>query len=158
MVHYSYLHVLLFSWMYVTSASSSVKYYLEERENFVKNEEQYSINSVWKLTSEEENVEKLLQNLKSVDNKLDPIPTEFSFGSMETAIANSELFTLLSSTPKGALLHSHDVTSQHMSFYINASYLSGCMYNTDPEIYGILSFRPGLDELYVPISSIRNTW
>eukprot|EP00603_Paraphysomonas_imperforata_P001848 CAMPEP_0114427106 /NCGR_PEP_ID=MMETSP0103-20121206/8163_1 /TAXON_ID=37642 ORGANISM="Paraphysomonas imperforata, Strain PA2" /NCGR_SAMPLE_ID=MMETSP0103 /ASSEMBLY_ACC=CAM_ASM_000201 /LENGTH=492 /DNA_ID=CAMNT_0001596129 /DNA_START=203 /DNA_END=1678 /DNA_ORIENTATION=+ len=116
------------------------------------------MNSVWNLTPEEEHVEALLQSLKSIDQQLDPIPTQFAFSTMHSTIDASKLFHLVRQFPKGGLLHSHDTSSQDMHFYIEQSYRPDCLYNIgdDAELYGSITYQPGPD--YVPISQVRNTW
>eukprot|EP00602_Paraphysomonas_sp_CaronLab_P008035 CAMPEP_0185036146 /NCGR_PEP_ID=MMETSP1103-20130426/28668_1 /TAXON_ID=36769 /ORGANISM="Paraphysomonas bandaiensis, Strain Caron Lab Isolate" /LENGTH=460 /DNA_ID=CAMNT_0027573561 /DNA_START=1 /DNA_END=1383 /DNA_ORIENTATION=+ len=77
---------------------------------------------------------------------------------MQSTIDSSGLYAALRTLPKGSLLHSHDVSSQDMHFYINASYMKGCLYNTDTSSadYGALSFQPA--PMYVPIELVRESW
>jgi adenosine deaminase CECR1 len=149
----------------ITSSSTALltsdetfEMYLNQRNSFLQVEESLSINSVWKLTPEEEHVDSMLKALKSIDQQLDPIPTQFAFSTMHSTIDNSKLFHLVKQFPKGGLLHSHDTSSQDMYFYVEQSYRSDCLYNVgdDPDMYGSITYQPGPD--YVPISEVRNAW
>ncbi len=138
---------------------SSFEGFMQERNSFIKRDESMSINSAWTLTHDETIVDSILQHLKSTDSLLDPVPVELNFVTMKPTIDNSELFHLIRSFPKGALLHSHDVSSQDMHFYLDASYLPGCLYFVGDDLdseYGSMSFIPAAN--YVPISDIRNSW
>ena len=161
MMSFIYFNLLILSTVYLVFgkfSDESFANYLSQRNSFLKEEESLSVNSVWKLTPEEERVDAMLQRLKSIDQNLDPVPTQFSFSSMHDTIDNSKLFHMLKQFPKGSLLHSHDTSSLDMWFYVEQSYRPDCMYNIGPDedMYGALSYIPGPD--YVPISEIRNSW
>jgi hypothetical protein len=138
------------------SSTSSFGNYLQQREVFLDREENLSINAAWRLTENEKKVDQLLTQLKETDLKLDPLPVEFNFVAMKPTIDKSELFALLRTFPKGALLHSHDTASQDMHIYLEASYLPDCLYSLGEEDYGALSFLPA--ENFVPISTVRMNW
>ena len=129
--------------------------YIKERLAFTTKAESLSINEAWVLTPQEEVVDKLLNDLKQHDLSLDPVPVQFNFITMQDTIASSKLFEFLKSFPKGALLHSHDVSTIDMHFYVNASYIPGCLYGIAGEAYGNLAFTP-LDG-YVPIEEVRSS-
>lgn len=134
--------------------------YVETRNNFLKKEESLTINQAWELTHEEQLLDEKLTSLKSDDNSLDPVPVQFSFGTMQSVINDSNLFQLLQKLPKGALLHSHDVSSLDTKFYVKASYDENCLYNINASSadYGVLTFRTNLGPEYVPISHVRNNY
>lgn len=140
--------------------SSAFESYLASRTAFLAAEAQLSINAAWHLTLEETRVDDMLQSLKNADNNLDPVPTQFAFSTMQYTIDNSKLFHLLKSFPKGALLHSHDISGQDMHFYVEQSYRSNCLYYTgaDPVYHGALSYNPDSSPEYVPIAPIRAAW
>jgi hypothetical protein len=138
------------------SYPSSFSEYFKQRTEFLNQQKHLSINSAWILTPEEQQVDQILTYLKDIDLKLDPVPIQFNFVSMKPTIDQSELFSLLKSFPKGALLHSHDTSSQDMHFYVKSSYLPGCLYSLNDEDYGSISFLPTPN--YVPISDIRSSW
>lgn len=138
------------------SPSSSFSSYLNQRTSFLLHQADLSINSAWTLTPKEQQVNDILLALRDIDLTLDPIPIQFNFVSMKPTIDQSQLLRFLKSFPKGALLHSHDTSSQDMHFYVTSSYLSGCLYSLNEEDYGALSFLPTPG--YVPISEIRFTW
>jgi adenosine deaminase CECR1 len=137
---------------------SAYEEYLHDRSLFFEHENTLSINAAWELTPEEKIVDGMLQRLKNADWSLDPVPVQFSFVSMREVIDDSKLYSFIQTVPKGALLHSHDVSSQDMQFYVEMSYMEGCLYNVDDSNgnYGALTFRP--TEHYVPISTVRNSW
>jgi hypothetical protein len=148
---------VLFLTVNLGSSLSTFELYLKDRNDFVQAEERLSINSAWKLTTEEIAVDNLLTDYKNVDLGLDPVPVQFNFKTMKPTIDNSKLFALLQNVPKGSLLHSHDVSSQDMQFYVDVSYWDGCLFNVaDNSDYGSLTFLP--TDGYVPIADVRNNW
>lgn len=150
---------LLLNILAAVSVSSSIALYdsyLDERESFLKEAERLSINSVWRLTPEESRIDYILQKLKDEENKLDPIPIQLNFVKMKPTIEKSRLFEFAKNIPKGALLHSHDLSSLDMHFYVNQSYLPGCLFSINPSTYGAMTFRPS--EGYIPVSDLRSTW
>jgi len=155
LIFHGWLLLLLAPFCY---SSSTYEDYSRDRVKFFQHEDSLSINAAWELTPEEKVVDRLLEQLKEADRLLDPVPVQFSFISMRTAIDNSNLYSFVETIPKGALLHSHDVSSQDMHFYVEMSYMNGCLYNVDDTSsdYGDLSFRPGPN--FVPIETIRNSW
>ena len=155
--------VIFFSFFLLSSSSSSsssnkeYEEYLKQRSSFLYKENQLSINSAWKLTKNEEIVNNKLSLLLQTENSFSPSNVEFSFIYQKENITKSELFQFLKEFPKGALLHSHDTSAQDMKLYLEASYLSNCLYSLrNDESYGALSFLN--EEGYVPISTIRNNW
>ena len=149
--------VLFFALIPLGACLSNFEKYIGDRNSFMQSEQALSINSVWNLSPAEAAVDKLLTQYKKNDLNLDPVPVQFNFKTMQPTIDKSELFSLLQSFPKGSLLHSHDVSSQDMHLYVEASYLDGCLFNiANTSDFGILSFVPG--ENFVPISEIRNSW
>ena len=142
----------------VCNSISTFEAYLQNRNHFMQVESQLSINAAWKLSRAEAEVEEALQKLKNIDNNLDPNPIQFNIIAMKPTIEKSPLYALLRTFPKGALLHSHDTSSQDMHFYVDISYLPNCLFNinsSSPD-YGSLSFLPSKD--FVPISAVRNAW
>lgn len=99
-------------------------------------------------------MDQYLKALKDVDNNLDPVPVQFNFVSMRPYIDASKLYSFLQTMPKGALLHSHDLSSLDMHLYVNATHLPGCLINQAEN--GALSFVPG--EGFVPVSTVRDSW
>lgn len=141
----------------IEAATSTFELYFKERNDFVTAEEKLSINSAWKLTPEEHVVDNILNEYKAVDLALDPVPVQFNFKTMQPTIDNSKLFALLRTVPKGSLLHSHDVSSQDMHFYVEVSYWKGCLFNVaNDSNYGSLTFLP--TDGYVPIGDVRKSW
>ena len=139
-------------------SSDAYEQYIEQRDMIMHLEENLSINAAWDLTAEETIADELLQQMKAADNALDPVPVQFNFVTMQPQMDKSPLFVLLKSLPKGSLLHSHDVSSLDMHFYVMASYMPGCLYNTDTSSaeYGCLTFKPKPN--YVPIADVRKNW
>ena len=142
----------------LSSDAGTFETYFAERTAFLKAEEGMSMNNVWKLTPEEENVEAMLQALKSVDQALDPVPTQFAFSTMHDTIDHSKLFHMLKHTPKGGLLHSHDTAGHDMHFYVEQSYRPDCLiYNgADQDMASYIAYVPAPD--FVPISEVRHSW
>jgi adenosine deaminase CECR1 len=137
-------------------AETIFKEYLNERNAFLEEASKMSINEAWELTKEEQIVDERLAQLKETDLLLDPVPVQFNFVTMQSTIDNSKLFKLLQSFPKGALLHSHDLSTIDMHYYVNASYLPGCLYSVSAESYGDVSFIPG--DGFVPINDVRSVY
>lgn len=138
-------------------SESTMNQYLNARNSFMEMERKLSVNSAWELSEEEQLVDELISNYKLSDAKLDPNPVQFNFVAMRDTIDRSPLFSLLESFPKGALLHSHDTSTQSMYYFVNATYLPGCLYSlNEGEDYGYISFIP--TDGYVPIASVREGW
>lgn len=134
---------------------STFDQYLHDRNEFIEDASKLSINAAWKLRPDEAKVDEILASYKEIDYSLDPVPVQFNFITTQSTIDSSQLFKLIKSFPKGALLHSHDVSSISMYYYVNASYLPGCLYNVG-DSYGDVSFLPA--EGFVPIDEVRNSY